>query len=96
MFLKMIWEVVKMMDAINRRKLLNELKSYEFILTELNLYLNSHPMDRNALKMHAEAADKAECLKKRYVQAYGPLTARGNTNPEKWEWINGPWPWENC
>ena len=84
-----------MIDTINRRKLLKELMSYDFILTELNLYLNSHPSDKKALRMHCEAADKAEALRRRYAQAYGPLTAATNNNSEKWEWVCGPWPWEN-
>lgn len=84
-----------MIDKINRRKLLNELKSYDFILTEFNLYLDSHPTDKKALKMHCEATEKAKALRTRYTQAYGPLTAADNTNPDKWEWICGPWPWEN-
>lgn len=84
-----------MIDAINRRKLLKEIKALDFILTELNLYLNSHPNDCNALKMHKETADKAKCLNDKYVSMYGPLTARENNNSDKWEWICGPWPWEN-
>ena len=85
-----------MMDAINKKKLMKEIKAYDFILTELNLYLNSHPNDKRALKMQTEAADKAECLTKRYNQIYGPLTARNNADTENWNWIKGPWPWENC
>lgn len=84
-----------MIDNINRRKLMNELKSYDFILTELNLYLDSHPNDERALRMHREASEKAEVLKRKYTQVYGPLTAASNTNPNNWDWICGPWPWEN-
>ena len=84
-----------MIDTINRRKLLNELKSYDFILTELSLYLDSHPCDERALKMHCEVSEKAEMLRKKFTQAYGPLTASGNNNPKSWDWICGPWPWEN-
>lgn len=84
-----------MLEKISRYKLLNELKSYDFILTELNLYLDSHPNDKKALKMHCEASEKAGNLRKQYTQSFGPLTAAGNNNSEKWDWICGPWPWEN-
>ena len=61
-------EAVVMVDIISKRRLLKELMSYDFILNELNLYLNSHPTDKKALKMHCEAADKAEALRKRYTK----------------------------
>lgn len=84
-----------MIDIINKKRLLKELMSYDFILTELNLYLNSHPNDKNALKMHCEIADKAEALRKRYTKEFGPLTAATNNTPDSWDWVCGPWPWEN-
>ena len=84
-----------MIDLINKRRCLKELMSYDFILTELNLYLNSHPYDKNALKMHSEISDKAETLRKNFTNTFGPLTAANSKNSEKWEWIQGPWPWEN-
>lgn len=84
-----------MIDVIKRRKLLNELKSYDFILTELNLYLDSHPNDKNALQMHCEASKNAEALRNQYSSCYGPLTASSSDNTECWQWIKGPWPWEN-
>ena len=84
-----------MVDIINKRRLLKELMSYDFILNELNLYLNSHPLDKKALKMHSETTDKAEALRKRYAKEYGPLTAATNNNSESWDWICSPWPWEN-
>lgn len=87
--------VAVMIDMINRRKLLNELKSYDFILTELNLYLDSHPNDKTALQMHCEASKNAEALRKKYTQTYGALTAATSGDSESWQWIKGPWPWEN-
>ena len=84
-----------MIDMINKRRLLKELMAYDFILTELGLYLNSHPTDQNALKMHSEVSQKSKNLRSRYVQTYGPLSSSENRSTEKWEWIEGPWPWEN-
>ncbi len=84
-----------MIDMVKRRKLLRELQSYDFILTELNLYLDSHPNDKNALQMHCEASEKAKLLKKEFSQNYGPITAASSGNSECWQWIKGPWPWEN-
>ena len=84
-----------MIDTINKRKLLKNLMAYDFMLTELGLYLNSHPDDNRALKMHNEMSEKSSELQKKYVKEYGPLVSKENSNTEKWEWIKGPWPWEN-
>lgn len=84
-----------MADVINRRKLMRELSAYDFVLDELTLYLDSHPNDKNALKMFSQASQKAKELRMRYVQTYGPLTPSENRSDDTWEWIKGPWPWEN-
>lgn len=84
-----------MIDAVNRRKLKKELMAHDFVLTELGLYLNSHPDDQRALQMHCEIAGKAEELRRRFVKAYGPIVAAENKNSENWDWVKGPWPWEN-
>ena len=33
-------------------------------------------------------------LKAEFEQKFGPLTLYGNHNDQKWEWVEGPWPWE--
>lgn len=84
-----------MIDNIKRRNLLKELQSYDFVLTELNLYLNSHQNDKNALKMHCEISERATMLRNEFSQKYGALTASSSGNSECWQWVKGPWPWEN-
>ncbi|WP_288235272.1 spore coat protein CotJB, partial [uncultured Anaerotruncus sp.] len=27
-------------------------------------------------------------------QQFGPLTMRENCNPNRWTWVDDPWPWE--
>ena len=31
-----------------------------------------------------------------YEASFGPITAMANSSCDSWEWIQGPWPWENC
>ena len=78
-----------------KRNLLKNMMSLDFILTELCLYLNSHPDDKRALLMHKEIREKAEDARKMYEKAYGPIVSNGNNSSETWEWVKGPWPWEN-
>lgn len=79
-----------------RRMLLREIKQTDFVLKELNLFLDTHPDHREALEMFEKFEQKAKKLKYEYEKMFGPLTPSVNGNTETWEWIKGPWPWENC
>lgn len=79
-----------------KRKLLREIKETDFVLTELNLFLDTHPDHSEALKMYSAYEKKSKKLKAEYTRLYGPLTPSVNDNTTTWEWIQGPWPWENC
>ncbi len=74
----------------------NKIMSYSFALTELTLFLDTHPNDKKALEMHAAVAKKQRELIDEYQSQFGPLTAAANTSTDSWQWINSPWPWENC
>ena len=64
-----------------REKLLNMLRAYSFAAYEWNLYLDTHPNDKQGIAMHRKMAD-------------GPLTASAVTNQNCWDWIEEPWPWD--
>ncbi|MFR8975985.1 MAG: spore coat protein CotJB, partial [Eubacteriales bacterium] len=40
-------------------------------------------------------ADKSRELKAVYNENFGPLTPADNLSEDCWEWVHGPWPWEN-
>ncbi len=84
-----------MINTVSRKKLLKEIMQYDFVLTELNLFLDTHPCNREAMNMFYEVQKKAEELKEEYERLYGPLTPSMRTDSEKWEWVEEPWPWEN-
>jgi len=84
-----------MIDTIAKKKLLTEIMQYDFVLTELNLYLDTHPDECRAISMFYEIQEKAECLKRDYTRLFGPITPSVRSNTDTWEWSKGPWPWEN-
>lgn len=84
-----------MINNVTRRKMLRAIKQTEFVLKELNLFLDTHPTHREALKMFEEYEERSKILKKEFEKMFGPLTPSVNNNTETWEWIKGPWPWEN-
>ncbi len=82
--------------ASNRREelLLNILK-HNFALTELNLYLDVNPNDRNMINLYNRYLDNKKKLVDDYEINFGPLTLDGlNVGDNNWNWNNSPWPWE--
>lgn len=79
----------------SQSSLLRRLQALEFTALELNLYLDTHPDDANALRDFNEISDELREAKKEYEARYGPLVNFGHSSsPGEWRWIEDPWPWE--
>lgn len=77
-----------------RQRLMRQIQICDFALTDVGLYLNSHPTCPSALayyhkykKMRYEAI----CA---YEAQFGPLSIYSNENADRWTWVENPWPWE--
>ena len=78
-----------------REELLFNILKHNFVLTELNLYLDVNPFDRNMINTYNKYLNDKKRLCDMYEQKYGPLTLEGlNIGSNDWNWIKGPWPWE--
>ena len=78
-----------------RQACLANVMMLEFNLHELNLYLDTHPNDRQALDRFHELHHQVLEARKTYEKQYGPLTILSVTQKNTpWVWIDGPWPWE--
>lgn len=78
-----------------RLSMLKEIQALEFFAIELNLFLDTHPGDRAALRDFYAIREKLFEDVKRYEEMYGPLTVFGNAPAQcPWPWIEDPWPWE--
>ncbi len=80
-----------MMENNNLKK---AVQMYDFYLLELNLYLDTHPTDMNALRMFNEYKKLRDIAVNSYVQKYGLLTADQSNSDTKFNWVDDPWPWE--
>ncbi len=76
-----------------RLEMLKEIMAIDFSLIELNLYLDTHPMDQRALNLHNDYVMKIDRLKENYQKKYALLTSC-HISDCPWEWISDPWPWE--
>lgn len=72
--------------------MLNEIMALNFAINDLALYLDTHPNDRNAIRLHCEYSERQISLTEEYQRLYGPLTI--NFMSDTWDWIDEPWPWE--
>ncbi len=78
-------------DCDLRREMMDSIRSLEFAINELALYLDTHPEDERALCLHRKYAKQAKDLKDKYQRAFGPLTINYPCN--KWRWLEEPWDW---
>lgn len=79
-------------NNITREEMLNEIRCYNFAITELALYLDTHPCDERALRMHKEYCKVYRDITEKYQKVYGPLSIFYPCN--QWRWLEEPWPWE--
>lgn len=79
----------------DREKLLKRIQVSDFVLVETGLYLDTHPTDKMALDFFAKYQEIRKKATEEYNRLYGPLQAESFRGGNKWNWIDGPWPWQN-
>ncbi|MCI8662566.1 MAG: spore coat protein CotJB [Hungatella sp.] len=94
----------------DRNVLLKEINEVSFFLDDLRLYLDTHPLDINALNLYQEKHEKRLELLKQYSQDFEPLTchcinldSNGSSaadtcypGQKHWSWSDGPIPWDTA
>lgn len=81
-----------------RSKRLSEIDEISFTLNDLNLYLDTHPEDQEALSVFNQATAKRKQLMETFAREFEPLTLDCITpemNQQKFSWSAGPLPWDN-
>ena len=74
---------------MTRKEMADRIKAYEFAITDISLYLDTHPEDEKAICLHRNYCKKVKELKDDYQKIYGPLTI--NYPCKKWRWLEEPW-----
>ena len=84
------------MSCEQQRSMLIKVQEMQFVALELNLYLDTHPCDKDALNDFNCAVEKLKKYKQAYEQVYGPLLNSGMSGlaKETWQWVDCPWPWQ--
>ena len=73
---------------------LNQVQTLGFVVQELALYLDTHKDDLEALELYQKYQKQYAACMAEYQKQYGSMNHAQITDGEKYEWLNGPWPWE--
>ncbi len=83
------------MRQSTRSELLQSVLESHFACIELNLYLDNHPEDKNAINMYNSLVCQFKQARANYESKYGPLTNFGYAQSQyPWQWVDQPWPWD--
>ncbi|POP31725.1 spore coat protein CotJB [Lactonifactor longoviformis] len=92
----------------DRTALLNELNDISFVMNDVTLYLDTHPLDEQALELFEQSKNRRKQLMQEYEQQFEPLTvdcvcvnSHGASQDfcnypgqRHFTWVDGPTPWE--
>lgn len=71
-----------------------EIAAVHMMLEDLQLYLNTHPTDREALARRNAYANQMKILNDEFNKRFGMINQDDSLSPYPWQWIEEPWPWE--
>ena len=81
-----------MQNKMSKEQLLCRINQVSFAVSDMILYLDTHPEDEEARAYFEEkSALRNEALEE-YARCYGPLTidTANDTCSRSWEWVNQP------
>ena len=78
----------------DREHLLRDIGMADFVLTELALFLDTHPHDHRAMEYFNHYNRIKNQMEKEFSQKYFPLNLRLTDCSKEWRWGEAPLPWE--
>ena len=79
-----------------RKDLLKSITELDFMSLDIALYLDTHPLDCEAIAQYNKIIRASDTLKSKYEKNYGPLNSFRSLNrcDNVYQWPECPWPWE--
>ena len=74
-------------------ELMKRLRKVDFAIYDTVLYLDVYPSCVKAQEHYRSLVDEREELCRAINATCGPLNIN-SVRPGKWDWTEGPWPWE--
>lgn len=76
-----------------RDMLLKKIGTYRFAITDIDIFLDTHPADTEMLALRNQYEKELRPLVEQFEAKFGPLTKRDNQK-NTWSWVKDPWPWD--
>ena len=76
-----------------RDMMLKKIGTLKFAVTDIDLFLDTHPGDTAMLRKREEYESQLEPLITQFEAQFGPLTKCEN-DANTWAWVKDPWPWD--
>ncbi len=77
-----------------REQLLKDIGIVGFVVTDLALYLDTHPADHSAVEYFNHYNNISRQMTKEFSSKYYPLTLSLAECGKDWDWGAAPLPWE--
>jgi len=74
--------------------LLGNLTALEFAVDDLQLFLDTHPDDKDALGAQRYYIEESKAYREEYCKTHGPLTIMEAGQHDNHAWLDDPWPWD--
>ena len=71
-----------------------ELMALDFVIDELELYLDTHPEDTEAFALYQNLLALRKEARERYIRLYGVINQCDQLGQDAYTWLKDPWPWE--
>lgn len=72
----------------------NQMQALHFAITELGLYLDTHAEDTEALELFNQYVEQYGEALQMYEQNHGAVNQMAAGMTGRYDWIDGPWPWD--
>ncbi|MCI8874594.1 MAG: spore coat protein CotJB [Lachnospiraceae bacterium] len=79
---------------MNQEKMLQWINEVSFAVTDVLLYLDTHPDDVDAMNYFNHYNMEREKALNLYASQYTPLVLSNTEACNHWNWVTDPWPWE--
>lgn len=73
---------------------LHRLQAMNFAVSELGLYLDTHADDQDATDLFNQYVEQYADALRQYEKERGSTTQMGAALTGRYEWLDGPWPWD--
>jgi hypothetical protein len=88
------YKVAKLNINSEKDEMLVNIGEYSFMMHDINLYLDVHPNDKEALNRFSDYRNKVNDLITKYERKYGPLLVTSSDDNKSFNWVS-KWPWVN-